>query len=106
MNVQDLVAVVQRLEDRGAEQEALRITMAEISTSLADLLALLERSGAETAKAIAEGLKNVRLGQINVPAPVVHTEAAPQVAWEFTHETNRDGVIVKSVARPINNKVG
>jgi len=99
MQVEQLVDVVKQLQDRAAEQEALRATMLEIGTALSDIVQLLEKSGPETAKAIATALKNVRIGDINVPAPTVHM--APAVAWEFTHEAGRDGVITRSVARPI-----
>ena len=73
--IEELPALLKKLEDRAGEQEALRSTMLTIGTALADLLQLQERSGPDTAKAIAAASAGLKLGEIqanvNVPQPLV-----------------------------------
>lgn len=100
MDIKDLQTILDKIEDRAGEQEAMRSTMLEIGTALADIVQLLERSGPDTAKAIATALKSVRIGDINVPAPVVHV-TNQSAGWEFNHEYGPNGLIRRSTAKPL-----
>lgn len=106
MNIEDLPALLKKIEDRSGEQEAMRSTMLEIGTALADMLQLLERSGPETAKAIAAALGGLKLGEIKanvtVPQPLVHVMPPPAVlGWTFEHQYDAKGRATRSIAKPI-----
>lgn len=108
MNIEELPALLAKLEDRAGEQEAMRATMLEIGTTLADLLQLLERSGPDTAKAIAAALAGLKLGEIqanvNVPQPLVQImPAQPVMGWTFEHKYDAKGRATQSIATPIMN---
>lgn len=106
MSIEDFPALLKKIEDRAGEQEAMRSTMLEIGTALADILQLLERSGPDTAKAIAAALGGLKLGEIKanvtVPQPLVHVmPALPAIGWTFEHQYDSKGRATRSIAKPI-----
>lgn len=107
MKIEELVDLAKQLQDRAEDQNAVRATMLEISAALADLLQMVERSGLDTAKALAAGLNEVRMGDIHMPPAVVHVPA-PIVnvnraagGWEFKHYYLPDGRCDRTVATPL-----
>ncbi len=111
MNIEDLPKLLSKLEDRAAEQEAMKSAMLEISTTLADLLALLEKQGPETARAIADSLKSLTINQaaptITIPpspAPVVtvmEKEDKPRAGWDVEFKFDRMGDVTGMKLKPL-----
>lgn len=78
MNIDDLPALLQKLQDHGKQNAAFEALFSEISTALADVLHHMETSGPQLAQSIADALRGMKL---EIPAPHI-TVAAPNVTVE------------------------
>lgn len=103
MNLNDLPKLLQQLEDRAGEQKALKDAFLEIGSSLADILSLLEKTGPDTAKAIAAALRGIRV-EATMKAPDVTINVKPTPV-EVTVQPARVDVTVQApdiqVAAPV-----
>lgn len=95
MNVDELFQVLKKIEDRAAEQDALRTTLMEINAALCDVVVAMERSAPTTAAAIAQevgrALRSLRLD----------TPRADPGGFEIDWQTDREGNIRKAIVTPI-----
>ena len=78
MNLEDLAAVVKKLEDHEARYKMLETAIMEQGAAMAEILELLTKQGPDTARAIAAALKNLtvnmpepKAAQINVTVPEI-----------------------------------
>lgn len=74
MNIEDLPALLSKLEDRGKEMEALQTTHFQIAAALRDVVTLLERmekANGLAMLALAQAMQNLKLGDIHVPPMTV-----------------------------------
>lgn len=107
MNLNDLPALVARLEkaqqQARAEFDPMKELLTEIGAALADVIERSEASSAETAKQIAAALRDIRINasitpkveapqvsvnvqptpfNVSVPEPVVQVVQQPRTAWD------------------------
>lgn len=120
MNIDELPKLAADLKEKFAQVENLNGAFLEIGTALADILALLEKQGPDTAQAIAGALKGISLSlqapSINVsptpvevrvdappmPAPVIHLmEREQKGGWKVTFENGPYGEIKGMTLKPI-----
>jgi hypothetical protein len=76
MNLSELQAVAEKLQNSIKRDEALEGMLTEASTALADILAHLEKAGPDQAKAFADALKGVKL-QIETKSDAAVVNVAP-----------------------------
>jgi hypothetical protein len=106
MNLDELPALVKRLEDRASEAAAMQATQHEISAALRDIVTILERM--EKAQglamlALAQSLQNLKLGDIHIPpatvmpAPPAPIAQQPDADIEFV--TGKNGAITGAKVR-------
>jgi DNA-binding transcriptional ArsR family regulator len=81
MNLEDLPALLKRMEDSDARNKALETAMLEQGATMAEILSLLRDQGPATAKAIADALKGVKLTLPPMPAPAPAPVATPAKDW-------------------------
>lgn len=94
MNINDLPELLKQLQDRASEQKALKDAFLEISSTMADILAMLEKSGPDTAKAIAAALRGIRI-EATTKAPDVSVNVKPTPV-EVTVQPARVDVTVQA----------
>lgn len=82
MNINDLPELLKQLENRAGEQKEFKAALLEISTSMAEILAQLEKNGPELAKAIAKELRGLRINAVVGTPDVTVNVKAPQVTVE------------------------
>ncbi len=95
MTLEELPALVAKLQDTAGRDKALTDAFLEVGTALADILSMLEKQGPETAKAIASALGELKISvpeakapefkmpelkmpDITIPAPVVNVSVPAQ----------------------------
>jgi hypothetical protein len=95
LTLEELPALVAKLQDSAGRDKALTDAFLEVGTALADILALLEKQGPETANAISSALKELKITmpeakaqQVNVTVPEI-TVPAPQVTVNVPAQEHR-----------------
>lgn len=72
MNMVEIKDFLARVEDSAGRDKALNDAFLEVGTALAEILAMLEKQGPDTAKAIAAALKGITVSMPKMDAPVVN----------------------------------
>lgn len=106
MNLDELPALVAKLQDRSKQDAALQSLLSELSQTLADLLTQQEEAGPTHAKMIGEALRGIKF---DIAAPSVslkpqvdvHLKVEPMLqmqpqerrGWKFHVETGPYGAM-------------
>lgn len=78
INLNELSALIKRLEDSDARYKMLETAIMEQGAAMAEILELLAKQGPDTARAIGDALKNLKItmpepkpAQVNVTVPEI-----------------------------------
>lgn len=78
INLDELSALIKRLEDSDARYKMLETAIMEQGAAMAEILELLTKQGPDTARAIGDALKNLKItmpepkaAQVNVTVPEI-----------------------------------
>lgn len=107
MNLEDLAAVVKKLEDHDARYKMLETAIMEQGAAMAEILELLTKQGPDTARAIAAALKNLtvnmpepKAAQINVTVPEIRMPEIKMPAMPAANDWSKLSVAIKQPNGP------
>ena len=107
MNLEDLAAVVKKLEDYDARYKMLETAIMEQGAAMAEILELLTKQGPDTARAIAAALKNLtvnmpepKAAQINVTVPEIRMPEITMPAMPAANDWSKLSVAIKQPNGP------